>query len=551
MEKLHPYNEKVSICMKKIISILLVSIILLASCGTSTTQSKAGVLRLASDSDFSTLHPHKTSSGVDFQNTGQYLQTLVAYDENGKLSPGASKSWSVSEDGLVHTFLLQENGKWSNGDPVTAGDFVFAWQTLATDKEASYSSFVSYMKNGPAVIKGELPATELGAKAISDLELQITLEQPLAYFVDILAFPTMAPLNEKFYKTVGDDYGKTAANTVANGPFMVETFTPDTEIIFKKNPNYWDAQSVSLNTVNMRIVKDSATQSVLYDGNELDSILMDGELNTKYAGDPGLDSGISPSIIYFYLSGTTGVENKVLSNKKFRQAISYAIDKTVITESILKNGSKPLDTLIPDNFGDFDGKTFREISTTHQDLKFNVATATQLLEEAKAELGDTPLTFDLNFPDSALFKSVYENVKSQLETNLPGVTINLISQPSNIYYQQVMEKNTPAGHGQWGVDYADVESFFTVFKSTSKYNYGNFQNDTYEAAYNLAESNELALAPLERAKAYIPAEETLLDEAVFIPLYQRATKWIAKDNVKGITLSPVMPGRQYRFISVD
>ncbi|GBU11129.1 murein tripeptide (L-ala-gamma-D-glutamyl-meso-DAP) transporter subunit [Erysipelotrichaceae bacterium] len=534
--------------MKKIGILLFSFVLLLASCSTAKP-STAKMLRLASENDFATLHPHKTSSGVDFQNIGQYLQTLFVYDESGKLSPGAAASYSVSDDGLTYSFELQPHALWSNGDRVTASDFAFTWKLLASDKQADYRSFLKNVKNGSAIINNELPADQLGVTAVNDLLLEVTLERPLAYFVDILAFPTMAPINQKFYEDHADTYGMTALTTVANGPFSIKEFQPDTEIIFEKNINYWDQASVNLDTVSMRVIKDQSTQSLLFDDFELDMILVDGELNVKYENAPGVATGISPSIIYFYLSNI-GAENSPLTNKNFRQAISTAIDKEIITNSILKNGSKPLDTLIPENFGDFDGQTYRELDPSPKETRFNLEKAQELLAVAKMELTDIPLTFELNFPDSALFRNVYENVKAQLEANLPGVLVTLNAQPSNLYYSEIMKKQTPAGHGQWGVDYEDVQSFFTLFESTSNYNYGNYQNAAFDASYHKGDSVELAGSPLERAAAYFPAEAQVLDDAVFIPLYQRATKWIAHDNVSGITLSPIMPARQYRFVTV-
>ncbi|MGL5041859.1 MAG: peptide ABC transporter substrate-binding protein [Culicoidibacterales bacterium] len=536
--------------MKKIFIIMSVFVLFLASCGNNTNKSVPNTLRLASDSEFSTLHPHKTSTGVDFQNIGQYLQTLVTYDNLGKLTVGAAASWTISPDGLVYRFALQPDAKWSNGEALTAADFVFAWQLLSANDQADYAYFTHYIKNGKAITQKQSEPSTLGAKAIDPLTLEITLEKPVAYFLDVLAFPTMAPLNEKFYQTVGDAYGSSAATTLANGPFRLETFDPALEISFSKNPNYWDQENVSLTGVNMRVIKEAATQSLLFDDGSLDMILVDGELNDKYAGNPNIASDISPSIVYFYLSGTTASANDVLANKSFRLAISKAIDKSIITDSILKNGSQPLNSLIPENFGDFLGQTFRDLSPIPNTSNFDTGAALTMLAQAQLELGQQSLAFDLSFPDSALFKSIYENVKSQIETNLPAVTVNLVGVPANIYYKQVMQKQTPAGHGQWGVDYADIQSFFTLFKADTTYNYGNYRNATYEDAYALAESAGLATQPMQRALAYLPAEATLLEDGVFIPLYQRATKWIAADNVRGITLSPIMPARQYRFISV-
>ncbi|MCD4542072.1 peptide ABC transporter substrate-binding protein, partial [Klebsiella pneumoniae subsp. pneumoniae] len=215
------------------------------------------------------------------------MEGLYSLGKDDKLVPGVAKEFQKSEDGKKYTFKLREDAKWSNGDPVTAKDFVYAWQRLLDKNTAAEYAFIAYyIKNAEAINKGEKPVTELGAKAVDDYTLEVELEKPVPYFLNLLAFPSYYPLNEKFVKEKGDKYGLEADTTVYNGPFVMSDWKNEQSLQFKKNHSYWDNKTVKIEEINFNIVKNTATDVNLYETNAIDRAALTSEFVDKFRKSP-------------------------------------------------------------------------------------------------------------------------------------------------------------------------------------------------------------------------------------------------------------------------
>ncbi|TLG73831.1 peptide ABC transporter substrate-binding protein [Culicoidibacter larvae] len=533
-------------------SLLAVAALVLAGCGGSSSGT-AGTLRLASAVAPNTLNQIRNSESINSEIIGQYLEGLVQYNADNELVGAVAKDWTTNEDGSVYTFNIRPESKWTNGQPVTANDFVFAWSKLATDKEATYGYLVSAIKNGQAVLDGTMDASELGVKAVSDSQLEVTLEQPLAYFLDLMAFPPFFPTNEAFYNEVGGDevYGTSMETVLGNGPFTLTKYKADEGWEFAKNPDYWDAASVQLNVVTVRFVAETSTQGTLYDNGEIDRLGLTGDLIDKYSGSSEIVTQPETAVFYFYLSGTTNSPDATLANKNVRAAIAHAIDKSVITDNVLKNGSLPIDYLVPKDFVSLDGEDFRTFANQFNDPMFDVKKAQEFLDAAKKELGQDTLSVTLAVADTEAGKKIYENIESQLETNLEGLDVTINQVPQQTYYPLLQEYGTPAANAGWGADYMDVATYFEIFRSDDSHNYGKWNNPEFDQLFKDAQSPELATNPTERWNKFVQAEAVLINDYAIIPIYQRASMALVKPNVKGFKLYPTAPDMRYKYVTVE
>src|SRR5699024_10824331 len=282
------------------------------------------------------------TDNYSFITLNNVYEGLYRLDKDNKpIIAGAKKKAQISEDGLTYTIDLREGAKWSNGDPVTAKDYVFSWQRTVDPKTASgYAYMLEPVKNALSISEGKKDKSELGVKAVSDTELEVTLEKPTPYFESLLAFPTFFPQNENAVKEFGKDYALTASKSYYNGPFVLQNFDgagTDDAWNLKKNNKYWDADKVKLDKVNFSVVKESATSLNMFENNQADDVLLTGELAMQKANDKNYVT--QPGATTQYLEMNQDKKDSPFKNKDFRQAISLSIDRQKLVDSILGNGS--------------------------------------------------------------------------------------------------------------------------------------------------------------------------------------------------------------------
>ncbi|MEC3510559.1 peptide ABC transporter substrate-binding protein, partial [Bacillus thuringiensis] len=265
------------------------------------------------------------------------FEGLYILGEDNKVIPGVAKSYEVSEDKKTYTFHLRDS-KWSNGTPVTAADFLFSWKRAVNpDTAAEYAFLFFDIKNAKKINSKELPIDQLGVKAIDDKTLEVKLEQPVPYFIDLTTFATFLPINEKYFESKGKHYGLEANQLVYNGAFTLENWKHEQSFQLKKNPNYWDAKIVKLGEINFDIVKDKSTEINLYESGQIDRVGLTGEFVDKYRNSP--DFKERPEVTMQFLR--MNQKNEVLKNKHVRLAISQAMNKKAFVDTVLNNGSLP------------------------------------------------------------------------------------------------------------------------------------------------------------------------------------------------------------------
>lgn len=263
------------------------------------------VLRLAEGSDLQSTNLLQVTDAYSFILLAHTNEGLVNMLEGNKVDPAMAEDWDISADGKEYIFHLRKNAKWSNGDPVVAGDFVYSWQKLADPKTASqYSGMIvtAQIKNGSKIVSGELPPTELGVEAIDDYTLKVTLEKPVPYFMTLMARGNFYPLNKKFMEECGDKYGTTVEYSISNGPFKLTKWEIGYGYSVEKNENYYDKDKIKLDAISWRVIKDSATMLNMYENNEIDVCNLSGESVAKYEEHPEFVQFLDGAMFYIILN---------------------------------------------------------------------------------------------------------------------------------------------------------------------------------------------------------------------------------------------------------
>ena len=553
--------------MKKITAVvapvLAMSVALAACSGAgdkkASTEPKSGgdktegklaakqVLNLAETAEIPSMDVSKSTDTTSSLILGNTMEGLYRLDKDNKPIPGIAESYKKSDDGKKYTFKLRKDAKWSNGDSVTAKDFVFAWQRLLDPKTAAEYAFIMYdMKNAKAINEGKSPVDSLGVKAVDDYTLEVELDNPVPYFLGLTAFTSFLPLNEKVVKENGDKYGLEAEKMVYNGPFKMTEWKHEQGWKVVKNDQYWDKANVKLDEINWSVVKEQSTRVNLYESGQLDRVGLTAEYVDKYkANKDEFGTLLEPSTYFLRLNQKRNGQDTVLKNKKVREAIAMAFDKKALANVILNDGSKPADTLIPEKFtAGPDGKDYHETYKS-TGIKTDLKKAKQVWEEAKKELGKEEVTVEFLNYDTDSAKKIGEYLKEQLEKNLPGLKINIKLQPFKQKLKLETGQDYEMSYAGWTPDYADPMTFLDMFQTGNPQNEMSYSNANYDEIIKKSQG-ELLTDPKKRWGEMAKAEKILLeDEVALVPMYQPGRAFLQRSTVHNIYKHNV--GCQYSY----
>ncbi|ACO30603.1 TPA: peptide ABC transporter substrate-binding protein [Bacillus cereus] len=511
----------------------LVTSLLLTACNNkenkSDAESKKQVLNVTVSEEIPSLDTAKTMDGTSAHVMQNIFEGLYVLDDQDQPIPAVAKSFKRSEDGKKYTFDLRKDAKWSNGDNVTANDFMFAWKrAIAPETASQYASMLFYVKNAKEINKGTMPLDELGVTVINDYKLEVELEQPIPYFLQLLALPIYLPQHESFLKEQGKNYALEPSNLLYNGPFILEKWKHEQEFQLKKNATYWDEQKVKLDEINFQIVKDTMTAVNLYEAGNLDRVPINSQFVDKYKGNKELhmssDSGIA--MLRF------NEKNNILANKKVRQSISLALNKGDFVAHFINNGAKPASGLVPaGHVNEETGKDFRKENGNLS--SYDLQNAKKIWEEAKKELGVEQVNLELLTFEQDNAKRMAEYIKGDLEKNLQGLTIQIKQQPFKQKLQLEQTGDYDITMANWGPDYKDPISYLELFTTGNPNNKMNYSNPRYDELIKKAKT-DFVLEPEKRWEVLLEAEQVLLEDAAVAPLYHIGSAYVQKDYVKGI-----------------
>ncbi|MDN4607726.1 peptide ABC transporter substrate-binding protein [Sporosarcina highlanderae] len=465
----------------------------------------------------------------------------------------AAEEAEVSEDGLTYTFTLRD-ANWSDGTPVTAHDFVFAWQrAIDPDTGSPYGPFMmsGVLKNATAISEGKMDKSELGVVAEDDKTLVVTLERPVPYFLSLMSFGTFYPQKEEFVKAKGDAYATNSDNLLYNGPFILTEWdgTGDSWV-YKKNEHYWDADTVKLETINVDVVKDAATAVKLYNDGKKDRAGVSGDLALQYAGHAEAVHQPQTSIFFMKFNQEKDGKQTPLANINIRKAIAKSFQKEDLADVVLANGSSAANFIVPKDFAfDENGNDFRDINGDL--LVYDADEAKDYWQKGLDELGVTELELEILGGDSELSKKMDEYFKAQLEGNLKGLKIKLKEVPFAVRLELEGRQDYDIEVSGWGPDFQDPISFLDLFVTNGTNNLMSYSNPEYDALI-AASKAELALDPAARYEAFAKAEKLLLEEdAAIAPIYQKGLIQLQKPYFKDLGVHPFGADYSYKWAYIS
>ena len=554
---------------KQAVSWLLVSAMTigLAACGASSKDkaaSEGGTTTVANGSSASgtsdlnvmletpveALDPQQAVDGTSFEVIADYTDGLYQMDKNGEAVPALAADTQISEDGLSYTFKIRDDAKWSNGDPVTAQDFVFAWQRAVDPKVASEYAYmlsdVGQIKNAAEIIAGKKDKSELGVIAVDDKTLKVELNVQVPYFLGLMYFPTFYPVNQKFFESCGDTFATSPETTLSNGAFILDSYEPAaTTLHLKKNPDYYDAERVKLTGINYQVIQDSQQALMSYQTGAVDTTLVNGEQVDQVKDDPTFHA-IAAGYLWYVVPNISKV--KELSNLNVRLAMTMAINRESITTDVLKDGSIPTYTAVPIDFATGpDGSDFAGDQKKFENVcRFDAAAAADYWKKGLAELGVSSISLNMIVDADDAPQKVAQVLKEQWETTLPGLTVNLVVEPKKQRVQDMQDGNFEVGLTRWGPDYADPMTYLGMWGTGNSNNYGEWSNADYDAILAACTTGDLAMDAAGRWAKLLDGEKIVMDNAVIFPLYTQSNAQMISSKVTGIDYHPVALNRVYK-----
>ena len=525
---------------------LLLVTMIITGCGGSDSAGGNSKLSVMLGSNVVSLDSANATDVASFEVIADCIDGLMQLDSDGKAIPAIAESYDVSADGKTYTFHLRE-AKWSNGDPVTAEDFVFAWRRHCQKaEEYAYimGNTVACVKNADAVIKGADPKT-LGVSAPDPKTFVVELDAPVPFFPSLMTFATFYPINEKFYNSLAEgSYGTSPETFLSNGAFMLSSYVPGAaNVQLKKNDSYWNAAKVSIDGFQYQVVSSSDNALTSFKNGTLNVVSISGNQVEHVQQDAELSKNLQtfPSGELQYLSFNEDPKNHhagALSNVNLRLAISNAIDRESLVNNYVVNGAKATYTAVPVDFAPNaeTGKFFSEDQKKFSDVvSFNISKAQEFFAKAKSELGKDNFDLQLIYSnDGGTSTKIVQAIKSQVEENLPGVKINLQPMPKAEYFSNVTSNNYDLALVDWKPDYDDPMTFLTLWTTSGCEIAEHWSNAEYDKIIADCTTGNLAEDYDARWNALYDAEKILLDNAVIAPLYTGSNTVLISPNITGI-----------------
>ncbi len=512
-----------------IVSMILVLSIALSGCGFGGNK-EGKTIRTNNSSEPGSLDPALAQGTHDSWVIDHVFEGLMKNSETGEIVPGMAKEYKMADDNVTYTFTLRDDAKWSNGDPVTAQDFEFSWKRALDPETAAYYAYqFFYIKNGEAYNSGKAKVEDVGVKALDDKTLQVVLEQPAPFFIELTAFYALFPVNQKVV-TENPEWANDAATFVSNGPFKMTNWEHKTNITINKNENYYDAAKVKLDSISFDMIEDENTAWQKYEGNEYDILLpipqaVVGQLKSQ--GSKDLVIGADLATYYYNFNGDT----KPFNNKKVRHALSAAINRDTIVEKVAQGGQLPAGGIVPFGIPDEEGKDFREVMGTL--IKEDAANAKAMLEEGLAEEGMT--IADMN--KFAILYNTQEGHKkiAQAIQEMWRNTLGIEVQIENVEFQVKLDREKAGDYAisraGWVGDYVDPMTFMDLFVTDGPYNDSNFSNGQYDGLIKTAKSTADQKV---RFDAMRQAEKILMEELPVMPIYHYTQPYAQKAHLTGV-----------------
>ena len=493
--------------------------------GETTTGGSGGTLNMRNTMEPTSLNTLLATYAYDFTPINAMIECLYRDDENDVPQPAGAETVDISDDKLVYTFHLREDATWSNGDPVVATDYEFAWQQALNPEVASdYAYMLYFIHNAEPYFNGEVEWSEVGVKVIDDYTLEVTLDNPLPYATDLFAFPTLAPINQKFYEEVGaDKYATDAEYFCCNGMYELTEWSHNSQIVFQKREDYWNADAVGPDEIVYKIITDSQAGLNSYLSREIDYTDLDSGEVVQQAEAAGFEVGVKPARSSYYLIVNT--EDEFMSNQNLRLALAYSIDKQALVDTVYQNDNQPMTSFTPPAImgaAGADGPSFQEALLEERGEMYpgsgDLEKAQEYLQAALEELGCTvdELNLSIDCADDSLRRNCATFLQEQWRQNLGIENIAVNSMQTKQVSANRQSGDYCMSLGGWSPDYNDAINFLDLWVTDGGNNDSFWSNEEYDnlIAQATAEADEEV-----RQQYLFDAEEILAAEMPIIPLY--------------------------------
>ncbi|WP_203332200.1 peptide ABC transporter substrate-binding protein [Planococcus beigongshangi] len=496
-----------------------------------TTESGGDkILLLNNGAEPTSFDPSIGFDAVSWSALNNLMEGLTRLDESSQPVEATAEAIDISEDGLTYTFTIREEANWSNGEPVTAGDFVFAWRHMLDPETASPAAFLAYFIEGAeAFNSGEGSAEDVAVVAEDDKTLVVTLTAPTEAFLNIITNPSFFPIHEAT-AAENPQWHTEAESFVGNGPFKLASWSHDESFTFEKNEEYWDAEAVKLDGVEWEMVNDENTEYQMYEAGDLDVSNVPSELSEQLMDSPDLVT-LDQAGTYFY---RYNVEMEPFNNKKVRQALAFAVNQDDIVQYVTKNGEKPAYGFTSYGFEGPDGTDFRDAAGDI--VKFDAEKAKQLLEEGMAEEGwETLPEITITYSTSPSHQIIAETLQDQFKQTL-DIDVKLQNVESSVFAADQKEFKYQLSRSSFLSDYADPVNALESFITGSSMNRTQWSNPEFDQLIADAKTETDSEA---RWQMLIEAEKILMDEMPIFPIHFYNQVQLEKEGVEGILRHPV------------
>ena len=491
--------------------------------------------------DVQSLDPHKSSTVEEANILRDLFTGLVTQDKDANLIPGAAESWTVSSDGKVYTFKLRADDVWSDGTPVTAKDFVFAWRRVVDPKTGSeYASMAFPVLNGEEINGGKAKPEDMGVKAIDDSTLEVTLKGPTPYFLEMLTHQAMYPVSEANVTKFGDDFVK-PGNLVSNGAFTLAEEVPNDHTKLVKNPKFFDAANVKLDAVNYIPTEDRAAGIKRYEAGEVDSM---NDMPTEQLADLKAKFGdqihLTPELgTYYYIFKS---QKAPWNDAKLRNAISMVIDRDQLAEKVWQNSMIPAYSLVPPGVKGYETRTMDYAEMPQLDRE----DAAKKVFEAMGISPEKPMKLELRYNTSENHKNTAVAFQEMLKPF--GFDVSLINTDGKTHYSYLEQHGDfDVARAGWIADFKDPVTFLNLAHTGDGNNYGEYTNKAYDA---LMDKAAVEADPAARMKELSDAEAIMIADLPLLPLLYYGNHNVISPKLHGFA-DNVMDSHPSRFISKD
>ncbi|MDR2703405.1 MAG: peptide ABC transporter substrate-binding protein [Cellulomonadaceae bacterium] len=524
------------------VAAILTAASLLAACTTSPNTGSGGELAITGYRNtatvvvFQDLASIDPAQGVD-QNSANALNNI--YEGLYRLDPtnapipaGALELPEVSADGLTYTIRLNPAAMWSDGTPVTAHDYVFSWvRGVGLPNAAEQQRTVGFVKNAAAIVAGDMAPETLGVVALDDHTLEITLEAPTAFFPSLLATPAFFPVPQHFVEYVGDNFGTTSEYVLSNGPFILTGFSGagiGGDWTYVRNPYYWNVENVSLEQVNVRVVRETSTAINLFNAGEVDQVSISGPQVQQFLNSPSFVVDTTSTV------GFLGYNHNhpVLSDQRAREAISLSIDRESLTALVLNDGSAPATGLVPPALAASPaGVDFADESVNL--LQFDPERAAELWAQVRADHGFDTLTLNLETFDADRIATVAEYLQAALQDSLAGLTVTVTTNPVAVFIDKATLQQFDLYLPTWAASFPDPSNHLSLFRTGEGSNWGLYSNPAFDALLNSAQGANSA-NPGARWNDLLAAQQLLLEDQGVTPIYFQPSTVLRNPDLRGV-----------------